>query len=232
MSSDFIAELRNIIHASSDPGDSILPDTLQQCQCSCTKDQFKDFCCNKAFEVIGDDNQYKRYFSTCKENAEQWAIKVHNSITKVTADIKSVQAMVENLQTQGKEVLYKLCLEIMASSTQPIRKRSGWHICSISGTRSDSCVEVGRRGKDTSSIIIHQKFTSFVLYMWFCCKIEHIIKNQVRVWITKQDTDEVHRLCQLFQENDELINRWYEIFKKSVLHVKLSIIMESKSPLV
>ena len=224
---DFVTELRAIVSASP-VGEKVEESVLEQCKCHSSFEQFKDYCCNKAFEVIGDDAQYKKYFSQSKENAEKWAIKVHNSIIQVTQDIKSVHHLVDSLQVQGKDKIYRLCIEVMASSNPPVRKRNGWYMCSISGTRSDSCIEVGRRGKDNACIIIHQKFTPFVLYMWFCCKLEHIVKNQARLWTTKQDTDEVDKLCSKFQQSDEMIRRWYEIFYKSVMHVKLSILMEGK----
>lgn len=226
MSTDFVSELRTIVTATKEV--VVDHEAEESATCTCTYEQFKDYCCNKAFEVIGDDNQYKRYFSQCKENAEKWAIKVHASMQQIMSEIKTVQSLVDTLQTQGKDKLYRLCLEIMASSAPPIRRKNGWFICSISGARSDSCVEVGRKGKEASCIVIHQKFAPFVLHIWFCCKIEHIVKNQVRNWISKQETDEVDRLCRLFQDSDALIQHWYSIFRCSVTHVKLSIIMESR----
>lgn len=225
--SDFVSELRGIVGATKEV--AVEEELRESTSCLSTYENFKDYCCNKAFEVIGDDNQYKRYFSQCKENADAWAIKVHAGVQQVMGDIKSVQAMVETLQTQGKEKLYRLCLEVMTSSAPPVRRKNGWFICSISGARSDMCVEVGRQGKDAFSIVVHQKFTPFILYLWFCCKIEHIVKNQVRLWVGRQDTDEVDRLCRLFQEDDALVQRWYSIFCCSVAHVKLSILMESRS---
>lgn len=177
--------------------------------------------------VQGDDNQYKKYFSQCKENAEAWALKVHQSMTKVVSEIKQVQVLIDNLQTQGKDKIHKLCVEVMASSNPPIRKKNGWNVCSISGTRSDACLEIGRRGKETSLILVHQKFSPFIINLWFVCKLEHIIKHQTKNWILKQDTDEIYELCNRFQSSDDMIQKWYKIFCDAVRHVKLSIMIES-----
>ncbi|EKX55338.1 hypothetical protein GUITHDRAFT_131559 [Guillardia theta CCMP2712] len=67
---DFVEELRGIMCSSSLVND-LDKSVLEKCECGCSYDHFKDYCCNKGFEVIGDDTQYKRYFSQCKENAEK-----------------------------------------------------------------------------------------------------------------------------------------------------------------
>jgi len=226
--SEFLESLRNVLQSQSpDIGEEARAKFEESCHCQCSFDEFKDYSQTKAFEVIGDDNQYKKYFSQCKENAEAWALKVHQSMTKVVSDIKQVQVLIDNLQTQGKDKIHKLCVEVMASSNPPIRKKNGWNVCSISGTRSDACLEIGRRGKETSLILVHQKFSPFIINLWFVCKLEHIIKHQTKNWLMKQDTDDIYELCKRFQSSDDMIHKWYNIFCDAVSHVKLSIMIES-----
>jgi hypothetical protein len=228
--SEFLESLRGVLRAQTpELSKEAEARFLEQCQCQCTLDEFKDYCHTKAFEVIGDDNQYKKYFSQCRENAEAWALKVHQSMARVVAEIKQVQLLIDNLQTQGKEKIHKLCTEVMASSNPPIRKKNGWNVCSISGTRSDACLEIGRRGKETSLILVHQKFSAFIINLWFVCKLEHIVKHQTKTWINRQDTEDIHQLCKDFQASEDMVRRWYDIFCDAVRHVKLSIMIESHS---
>lgn len=225
---EFLKSLKDVVQASSpELEEETKKRLMEQSSCACEYEDFKDYCNTKAFEVIGDDNQYKKYFSQCRENAEPWALKVHQSISKIVAEIKGIQAMIDNLQTQGKDKIYKLCVEVMASSNPPLRKKNGWNVCSISGTRSDSCLEIGRRGKETSLMLVHQKFSAFILNLWFVSKLEHIIKHQTKSWLNRQDTDDIHELCKAFEASEDMIRNWYRAFCDAVRHVKLSVLIES-----
>lgn len=225
---DFLKSLKGVIQSDSpELTEDLKAKFLEQSKCKCGFNEFKDYCNTKAFEVIGDDNQYKKYFSQCRENAEPWALKVHQSISHVVSEIKAVHSMIENLQTQGKDKIYRLCMEVIASSNPPLRKKNGWNICSISGTRSDACLEIGRRGKDTSLILVHQKFSAFILNLWFVCKLEHIVKHQAKSWVNRQGTEDVFELCKNFESEDEMVNKWYSAFCDAVRHVKLSVLIES-----
>ena len=52
--------------------------------------------------------------------------------------------------------------------------------------------------------------------------------HRQEAWVAKQETDEVDQLCRVLQDSDDVIRRWYDIFCQAVLHVKLSIHVESQ----
>lgn len=198
-------------------------DAMQKHGCKASLDDFRDFVLVKSFEVLGNDQEYKRFFSTSKDHGEPWALKMHSSMLRVLGDIKAVQACVESLQTQGRDRVHRMCMETVVSSSPYIGKKAGWHVCSISGIRSDSCVEVGKKGRDGSTVLVHSKFIPFILNLWFVVKLEHIIKNQARAWAAQQDEDNVAELCKKYEARTEVFEDWYKIFCHAVVHVKYSI---------
>jgi hypothetical protein len=48
-----------------------------------TQSEFEDYVLCKAYDVISGDGSYKRYVYQCAENEEEWATRLHASVSRV-----------------------------------------------------------------------------------------------------------------------------------------------------
>ena len=113
-------------------------------------------------------------------------------------------------------------------------RRMGWNVCSITGARSDECIDLTRTGKSESVITVHPKFTHFLTMLWVVAKFEHVCKVFTRNWLAQQgvqyqDQNDVRKMCQDFQNKTAEIEGLYKAFTHAYVHVTKSLQVYKKA---
>jgi hypothetical protein len=210
-----------------------------------TKCQFTDFILVKSYDIISE-NQYRKYLVGCKENGDAWAINLQLSMSVLVASIKSVQTAVESISSQSNPKLKKICVEVMSMADAPLSKLSTWGICHITGIRSEGCIEIGSNLNKSSMprsknrqlakgdaqktrlvTVIHPKFGHFMLMLWYSSRMEHILRNYTRYWITEMNKEhsniQLGEMCTLFADKTKFFDELYKVYVEALQHVIGSI---------
>jgi hypothetical protein len=201
-----------------------------QVQCDIAADVLLDFISYKAFDVI-TEGLYKKQLVRCKENGDEWAMRLYSRVQCVTNCIKSVMQEVHQLHEYGKYRLQTVCNEVISSTIAPFKVKSGWNICMITGTRSDNCIEIGHGNRNESTLTIHHKFKQFVLFLWFITKFEHVIRVLARSWIHKNNKKHSSSKlqCKEFIEENAIIAQLHGIFTCAYIHVMTSLLIYKRT---
>lgn len=188
-----------------------------------TSSQFRSYFMFKAFDVIGDGN-YRKFVVKSKDNSDQWAVDLLTNIQIVNSHVKHIIQDIHQLQHSGNTKIYKICHEVTTCINPPVRPKSGWNICNITGMRTDSCIDISRSGRADTFATIHSKFSDFIMQLWFVTRIEHIIKIMTKNWIeTQTDTNfKKTELCRKFESEYEMIDDIFESFKAAYDHIRTS----------
>jgi hypothetical protein len=188
----------------------------------------------KAFDLISDGS-YKKLVVKSKENGDRWAIQAYSHVQDVTGIIRSVIHNVNTLHEHGKNRLQRVCLEVISCVNPPCRRRQGWNMCSITGARSDECIDLTRTGKSESVIMVHPKFTHFLVMLWTIAKFEHICKVFTRNWLSQQgmlyqETNNIQKICHDFTCMTTEIQGLYNAFTHAHTHVTRSLNEYKRTP--
>lgn len=201
-----------------------------QCECPITMSQFKAYMLYKSFDMLSDGT-YKKIVVKCKDNGDEWAVKMHHDVHAVIQSIKNINLEIVSLVEFGKRRLHEVCTEVQSAMTPPCRVRSGWHICHITGLRSNECIDLTRAGRSESIITIHKDFQHFVIMLWYVLKIEHIAKALTRSWLQQKGgaqftaVNTVNNMCSMFsREWDNRLDTMYNVYQYAYKHSMLSII--------
>lgn len=188
-----------------------------------TKEQFQDFVLFKVYDILSD-NTYKRFVMKSRENQETWSINLLNHYNTVNAQQKRLSQLISSLETHGHLRLWKLCEEIGQCTTPPITCSPTWNLCSITGVRSDQCLEIRRSQKSECSLAVHSDFAYFVQMLWFCQRLEFIIRVETKVWLNNQESSmSLQDLADKFNENTEWMHNMWDLYKEAYDHVNLSL---------
>ena len=136
----------------------------------------------KAFDLISD-GEYKKLVVRSKDNGDVWAEDVYSQVHLASNLVRKLVNEIQTLDDFGKSRLRRVCTEVMAAVTPPARRRPGWSLCSITGLRSDECIDLTRVGKSMSIVTVHRRFSHFVVMLWYVVKFEHVCKVMARHWI-------------------------------------------------
>jgi hypothetical protein len=210
-----------------------------------TKSQFVDFLLVKSYDIISE-NKYRKYLVGCKENGDAWAISLQNSISIVVASGKHVHTKVEAISNQIEPKLKKMCQEVMSMPDAPTTRSLSWATCFITGMKCDGCVEIGSHLKSNTRhknkqhndspeppkprlpLTVHPKFAHFAFMLWYVSRIEHIIRNYTRYWITHNKQEilvdlDLATKCNLFAQQEDLFENLYSAYTHAFSHVIASL---------
>jgi len=184
---------------------------------------FLDYVQCKAFDVISGDGSYKRYLYQCVENQDPWAVRMHASVAKVTAQVREIQALVERVR-QLQTPLARVCTEVVTAMHAPVRTVSGLAACSLTGSHSQDCIDVSRATKTDAPVIVNGRFHYFVLMLYYVHRFEHVIRSFTKSWLEQQDQDmSMAELTAAFSQQDDLLRAMHRSFVDGADHVARSL---------
>lgn len=206
------------------------------------RDAVRTFVLYKSFDLISD-GEYKKLVVRCKENGDAWAEAVYSQVQQVGVLSRSISTEINTLEDYGKCRLRRVCVEVLAWMTPPARRRPGWSMCSITGVRSDDCIDLTRVGKSGSVVTVDKRFSHFLLMLWLVMKFEHVCKVVARNWYGKHQRERqthssggkgsltVNEMCNAFEsEFRENIDALVASFIHAFQHVMASLQEHKLSP--
>lgn len=188
-----------------------------------TATEFEDYVLCKALDVLSGDGSYKRFVYQCAENEEQWATRLHQSVAKVSAIVRTLQATVERVRGLGNR-LSRVCTEVVTSMHAPVRTLPGLAICCLTDSQTKGCVDVSRATKTESPVTVHGKFHYFVLMLYYTHRLEHVVRSMTKSWLEQQESDlSMSQLVERLQAQRELWVQMHRAFVEGAEHVQKSL---------
>jgi hypothetical protein len=192
-----------------------------------TLDEFGAYAQIKAFDVISS-GQFKRHLSQSRDNGDKWAVVMYSRQNAVQNKVKEVFSLVAQLTTPSSALIQRVCRDVMSCAQPPIRVLTGRNVCCLSGVSTDHCVDLTRVGKNSKEVLVHPRFWHFFVVLWFCAKLEYVIRACTKQWLELQGHTPVPAnytsLCEEFShQNSELVERLFQLFTKGWDYISLSL---------
>lgn len=182
-------------------------------------DAFKSYFFAKAFDVVGN-GAYKKHLSQCKEVGDPWAVEMTNSIQAVQAHIRDITAAVQGMPHTSNK-MHEICKDVMMSAQPPIKLHAGCVTCSITGKQCMKCLDLSKTHKGNSHVFVDARFCFFFMLLWYCNKIEYIIRSFTRTWLDARTSEETFQAlcCKMQQEMDPQVARMHQLFVSGHRHI-------------
>jgi hypothetical protein len=187
----------------------------------------RGFFLHKAFDVISD-GEYKRLVAARRDVGDEWAVELSAQVQGVAGLIKGVVRQVHGLHEHGREKLQAHCVEVLGHVNPPCRVRHNWNTCTLSGIRSNGCLDLTRPGKSPGVMAVHRRFRHFMLLLWVVAKFENLCKGLARAWLKRLGPEEaralpVNALCKRFQEEHDVAPALHALLRHALGHVSASL---------
>lgn len=182
--------------------------------------EFESYVVCKGLDVIGGD--FKRYLYQCVENNDEWALAMHASVSKMNGELRELQMLVERVR-QSESALGRVCKEVVTSMHVPMRRVSMLQQCVLTGLHSTACIDVSRAWKTDNPVIVHERFEYFVVMLYFCHRLEHVVRSYTKAWLTQQPETDLADLAERFRAQSALFHSMWERFVEGYAHVKASL---------
>ena len=181
----------------------------------------------KAYDVISSGN-FKRHLSQCRDNGDKWAITMYTRQNCVQNRLKEISNFVSQLNTPSSLHIQKICKDVMTCAQPPIKVLTGHNVCCLTGVRTEHCIDLTRVGKNSKEVHVHPRFWHFFVLLWFCAKLEYVIRACTKQWLERQsiqpNSENYTELCEEFYEqNHELIEQLFRLFEMGVGYVTRSL---------
>lgn len=185
-------------------------------------DDFKLFYLAKSYDVIGLGS-FRRHVCKCKEAGDPWAVEMNSGVNRVQQAVRALQARISQIPKPRNALLQQLCKDVMVGAQPPIRMYAGYTTCSLSGVSCNTCIDLTRPAKNSQHVHIHARFSHFFLMLWFCSKLEYVVRSCAKAWLERQaDREEksFKELCEKFKdETDEYCRQLHGVLERSYCHV-------------
>jgi hypothetical protein len=180
---------------------------------------FKDFFLAKAYDVVGNGS-YRKHLAKCKEGGDPWALEMCNSIQTMQCHIRDVTQAVHNMpQTPNR--LHEICKDVMMSAQPPIRLHAGCVKCCITDKQCMRCLDLSKTHKTSASVYVDARFCYFFMLLWYCNKLEYIIRSFIRTWLDSRGEDETFQeICKsIHEEMSNRIDSMHRLFVVAKSHI-------------
>jgi hypothetical protein len=185
-------------------------------------DDFRHFYLAKSYDVIGQGT-FRRHLCKCKEAGDPWAVDMNAGLTRVHGLIKAVQARVGGIPRPRNALLQQLCRDVMVGAQPPVKMYAGYTQCCLSGVSCNTCVDLTRPIRNAQHVHIHARFSHFFLMLWYCSKLEYVVRSCAKAWLERQDgRDEANfrEMCEAFTgETRAFCEQLHRVFVLSLAHV-------------
>ena len=191
-----------------------------------TKEDFHHFYMAKSYDVIGQGT-FRKHLCKCKEAGDPWAVEMSSGMVKVQAAVKSLQGRIQQIPKPRNGTLFQLCKDVMVGAQPPIKMFAGYTTCCLSNMSCNTCIDLTRPTKNSNHVHIHARFSHFFLMLWYCSKLEYVVRSCAKAWLERQDVREqtnFRELCECFTpETKEHCDSLYQIFVRSLAHVNKTL---------
>ena len=189
-------------------------------------EDFKLFYQAKSYDVIGLGS-FRRHVCKCKEAGDPWAVEMNAGVSRVQQAVRALQTRISQIPKPRNALLQQLCKDVMVGAQPPIRMYAGYTTCSLSGVSCNTCIDLTRPAKNSQHVHIHARFSHFFLMLWFCSKLEYVVRSCAKAWLERQmDREEktFKELCEQFKdETDEYCRQLHGVLERSYCHVSKTL---------
>ena len=189
-------------------------------------EDFRHFYLAKSYDVVGQGT-FRKHLCKCKEAGDPWAVEMNSGVGRVHSAIKDLQARVAQIPRPRHEQLQQICRSVMVAAQPPIRMFAGYTTCSLSGASCNVCIDLTRPTKNAEPVHIHARFSHFFLMLWYCSKIEYVVRSCAKAWLERQDGRDgtnYRDMCEAFtSETKAHLEQLHQIFARSLAHVGKSL---------
>jgi hypothetical protein len=189
-------------------------------------EDFRHFYLAKSYDVIGAGT-FRRHLCKCKEAGDPWAVEMNAGVNRVHQAVRQIQARVGQIPRPRNALLQQLCKDVMVGAQPPIRMYAGYTTCCLSGVSCNTCIDLTRPAKNAQHVHIHARFSHFFLMLWFCSKLEYVVRSCAKAWVERQgDREEVNfkSLCEKFRcDTEDFCTSLHGVLGRSCAHVNESL---------
>ena len=188
-----------------------------------TLDEFRGFFLAKAYDVVGN-GAYRKHLAKCKEAGDPWAVLMGHHLQAIQAQIREVHGSVLSMPPTPNH-LSDICKDVMMSAQPPIRLNAGCTVCAITGRRCLKCLDLSKTHKGNTHVYVDPRFCFFFMLLWYCNKMEYIIRCFTRTWLDSRPESETFKslCCALGEEMEPSIVRMHSLFVAAKAHVLSTI---------
>ena len=190
-------------------------------------DDFHAYAQIKAFDVISAGH-FKRHLSVSRDNGDKWAMQMYNRHNLVQSKVKEIFTLVGQLTTPNSQLIQRVCRDVMSCAQPPIKVLTGQNTCCLTQLNTEHCIDLTRAGKNSKEVFVHTRFWHFFVLLWFCAKLEYVIRACTKQWLETQPVkvspSNYTRLCEEYtMQNTDLNEQLYRLFMKGAEYITLSL---------
>lgn len=192
-----------------------------------TNDDFRSYVQIKAYDVISSGH-FKRHLSLCRDNGDKWAIQMYNGQNIVQNKIRDIFNLVGQLTSPQSIAVHKVCKDVMSCAQPPVKVLTGYNTCCLTGESVEHCIDLTRVGKNPKEVLVHPRFRHFFMLLWYCAKIEYVIRACTKQWLDTQERkpgpDNYTEMCEDYSaQTDGTHEQLYALFVKGVEYITASL---------
>jgi hypothetical protein len=181
----------------------------------------------KAYDVISSGN-FKRHLSACRDNGDRWAIQMYNGQNAVQNKAREISTLVAQLNTPSSQAVQRVCKDVMSCAQPPVKVLTGFNTCCLTGTSVEHCIDLTRVGKNTKEVFVHPRFRHFFMLLWYCAKLEYVIRACTKQWMDTQGEEtppeKITTICEEYsRQNEEFNHKLYQLFLKGLSYCTTSL---------
>lgn len=170
------------------------------------KKDIRNFFLLRAYDVVSQ-GAYRRYLLREKDLQEMWAINMHQSFSRINAEIKQVLKYICISKTRGKLNVSTLLQKISLSADAPELSINEVCRCHLTSVVIFSGVKITGKSDVVPSIVVHRRFEKFCWSFWFLAKVESVLKLIIKENYAKTDDVSVTDMIQRIFKDDSLVIR-------------------------
>mmetsp|Transcript_58594 Transcript_58594/g.154860 ORF Transcript_58594/g.154860 Transcript_58594/m.154860 type:complete len:255 (+) Transcript_58594:2822-3586(+) len=145
---------------------------------------FEAYFKHTAYDFISS-GQFKRHLGSARDGGEKWASVMYSRYNEVRQKIRDVGGVVSEMTNPLNRTIQGLCRDVMTCAQPPVRLQAGLGTCVITGETCEHCLDLTRPGKEGGrQVLVHNRFWYFFVFLWYCSKLEYIIRSCTRQWMT------------------------------------------------
>ena len=185
--------------------------------------EFFDYVQCKAFDVISGDGSYRRYLYQCVDKQDEWAVRMHSNVAKVSNHIREIQVLVDRVRNMNTP-LSKVCTEVVTAMHAPVRTVSNLSVCCITGSHAQGCIDVSRATKSENPVLVHPRFHYFFMMLYYVHRLEHVVRSFTKSWLERQDSElTMAELTKLFNLQEDVFQKMFQSFTEGSSHIVQSL---------